>query len=50
MVRAQPFSLAIVMKLNYVPPPPPKEPVEEVQAETKMSRENTVKGKGKGKK
>lgn len=45
-----PFTLAIVMKLNYVPPPPP--PVEEEPVdvpETKQGKE-PAKGKGKGKK
>ena len=31
LIRAQPFTLAVVMKLNYVPPPPP--PVEEEPVE-----------------
>ena len=50
MIRAQPFTLAVVLKLNYVPPPPP--PVEEVPAEVPetAAKGKDVKGKGKGKK
>ncbi len=51
LVRAQPYTMAIVMKLNYVPPPPPpveEEPVEQV-IDPKAAKE-AAKGKGKGKK
>ena len=50
MVRAQPFTLAVVLKLNYVPPPPP--PVEEVPVEVPetSTKGKDIKGKGKGKK
>ena len=50
MIRAQPFTLAIVLKLNWVPPPPP--PVEEVPVEVPetATKGKDAKNKGKGKK
>ena len=46
LVRALPYKLAVVLKLNYVPPPPPpvEEPVSEVAPDPK------AKDAGKGKK
>ena len=49
MVRAQPYTLAVVMKLNYVPPPPPPVEAEPVEVDTKPTGKD-AKGKGKGKK
>ena len=50
MIRAQPFTIAVVLKLNYVPPPPP--PVEEMpDAAAEIAAKSAPKGKGgKGKK
>ena len=46
--------MAIVMKLNYVPPPPPPVEAEPVDApdgaQIKMSAKDAAKGKAKGKK
>lgn len=49
MVRALPFTMAIVLKLNYVPPPPPPVEAEEVEpaADTKLSNAKGAKGKKK---
>lgn len=49
MVRAQPFSMAVVLKLNYVPPPPP--PVDEAaDAAAEAAKLAAVKGKPGAKK
>lgn len=50
LIRAQPFVIAVLLKLNYVPPPPP--PVEEVADATAEAAKNAPKGKpaAKGKK
>jgi len=51
LIRAQPFTIAVVLKLNYVPPPPP--PVEEhpgTPVEATKSTKAAPGGKGKGKK
>ena len=53
LVRSLPFTMAIVMKLNYVPPPPPVEEAAPTEAEnaTKMSKDASKGGvKGKAKK
>lgn len=49
MVRALPFTMAIVLKLNYVPPPPPPVEAEDAEpvADTKLSNAKNAKGKKK---
>ena len=52
LVRCLPFTMAVVIKLNYVPPPPPAQEAIPSEAEnnTKMSKDASkanVKGKGK---
>ena len=52
LVRSLPFTMAVVIKLNYVPPPPPAQEAIPSEAEnnTKMSKDASkaaVKGKGK---
>ena len=51
LVRSLPYKLAVVLKLNYVPPPPP--PVEEIPAEVvpdPKAAKDTGKKKPAGKK